>query len=95
MQDTKDQLIAIYESHDDVKRMGELENGIKFLQSTCKTQQQEIKQIITDIIEKNSKLEPQTKRSEPLEDHQKRMKMIQLELDQVKANLTNLGKVAE
>jgi len=73
MQDTKDQLIAIYESHDDVKRMGELENGVKFLQATCKTQQQEIKQIITDIIDKNSKLEPQTKRSEPVEDHQKRI----------------------
>eukprot|EP01080_Neovahlkampfia_damariscottae_P012090 gene12090-5583_t len=89
-----DEVLAVYACNNDIKRIQEIEYIKNEMYEHCVAQQKELKKIVTDLTQQNKKKMKDTTRTEPLEEHEKRLHMLKRELNEVQFELTSKEKIS-
>ena len=90
-----DEVLAVYGCNNDVKKIQEIEYIKKEMYQQCSAQQQELKKIVNELTEQNKKKMKDTTRTEPLEEHEKRLHMLKRELNDIQFELTSKEKLTK
>lgn len=89
-----DEVLQIYSSPNDVKRVQEIQCLQQQLEENCMKQRQELKNIIHELTERNKKAERNTIRTDSKEEHEKRLMMLRRELEDIQFHISNIEKHA-
>jgi predicted RNase H-like nuclease (RuvC/YqgF family) len=85
-------VLHIYSSPDDFTKVETICQLQQSIEESCHRQKLELKTLINDLTEKNKKALENTKRRDPIEEHEKRITMLKRELDGIQFSIANLEK---